>query len=371
MTNTRAARGALLGIIAIVLLGMLVFLYSRTQAIDFKRDAEILSLLRELKELDTRWDSDAARLAGARAEAPPRRIAPPPSRRILRELERAVRPARGRRRAARDQAGHGGQVRGLGSAQDPALQIGRIARRSGGRGQGAGRRVGHDAAQAIRGARRALHRARRARPPPSSRPPRDPRTASGGAFAARLATLKEAAVAADPSLARAGAPARSRPCATSSPRAPRSAAPAQKFAFLTVGGRVDLLSQTISRAVQASLDDKERWRVYLFFYAAALLIGVGYLAARVFAAQAALREANESLEKRVAERTQELSHALVKLKESEAQLVQSEKMSSLGPDGGRRGARDQHAARLREEQRGHGARPPAGAQRRGERSPSA
>ena len=39
--------------------------------------------------------------------------------------------------------------------------------------------------------------------------------------------------------------------------------------------RVDLLSQTISRSVQASLEDKERWRVYLFFYAAALLIGVG------------------------------------------------------------------------------------------------
>jgi signal transduction histidine kinase len=57
---------------------------------------------------------------------------------------------------------------------------------------------------------------------------------------------------------------------------------------------------------------------------------VGWLAARVFAAQAALREANEGLEKRVKERTRELSEAMVKLKESEAQLVQSEKMSSLG-----------------------------------------
>jgi signal transduction histidine kinase len=43
-----------------------------------------------------------------------------------------------------------------------------------------------------------------------------------------------------------------------------------------------------------------------------------------------LREANESLEARVAERTRELSDALSKLKESEAMLIQSEKMSSLG-----------------------------------------
>jgi signal transduction histidine kinase len=97
-----------------------------------------------------------------------------------------------------------------------------------------------------------------------------------------------------------------------------------------VGARVDLLSGNISRSVQASLDDKERWRVYLIFYAAALLIGMGWLAARVFAAQAALREANEGLEQRVASRTRELSAALAHLKESEAQLVQSEKMSSLG-----------------------------------------
>jgi len=41
-----------------------------------------------------------------------------------------------------------------------------------------------------------------------------------------------------------------------------------------------------------------------------------------------LRDANESLEQRVAERTAELSDALVKLKESEAMLIQSEKMAS-------------------------------------------
>jgi signal transduction histidine kinase len=51
---------------------------------------------------------------------------------------------------------------------------------------------------------------------------------------------------------------------------------------------------------------------------------------RVVKAQRELRRANEDLEKRVAERTRDLSQALARLKESEAQLVQTEKMASLG-----------------------------------------
>jgi signal transduction histidine kinase len=43
-----------------------------------------------------------------------------------------------------------------------------------------------------------------------------------------------------------------------------------------------------------------------------------------------LTDANEGLEQKVDERTQELSQALQELKESEAQLIQQEKMSSLG-----------------------------------------
>jgi signal transduction histidine kinase len=46
--------------------------------------------------------------------------------------------------------------------------------------------------------------------------------------------------------------------------------------------------------------------------------------------QHALRRVNEDLERRVAERTRDLSATLKRLKESEAQLVQTEKMSSLG-----------------------------------------
>ncbi|MFH1044821.1 MAG: ATP-binding protein, partial [Pseudomonadota bacterium] len=96
-----------------------------------------------------------------------------------------------------------------------------------------------------------------------------------------------------------------------------------KLAFLTSGPRLDSMTFSFNRELESTLQDKERFRVYLIYYAAALLLGVGYLGAR-------LKAANESLERRVVERTRELSEALRHLKESEAQLIQSEKMSSLG-----------------------------------------
>ena len=96
-----------------------------------------------------------------------------------------------------------------------------------------------------------------------------------------------------------------------------------KVSALSSGPRLDNMSFSFNRELEAALQAKELYRVYLLAYAAALLIGVGYLGIR-------LKAANESLERRVIERTRELSEAMRHLKESEAQLIQSEKMSSLG-----------------------------------------
>ena len=190
--------------------------------------------------------------------------------------------------------------------------------------------AGHDAAQGP-GPRRALHRARGRGRPRSSRPPRAPATATTRRLRRAPGHAAGGGRRRRPLARRRWPPARSRRLRDFlAARAEERKRRAEVRLPHRRRARIELLSQTISRAVEASLDDKERWRVYLFFYAAALLIGVGYLAARVIAAQAALREANESLEKRVEERTKELSDALVQLKESEAQLVQTEKMSSLG-----------------------------------------
>jgi signal transduction histidine kinase len=81
----------------------------------------------------------------------------------------------------------------------------------------------------------------------------------------------------------------------------------------------------------------EQARLMLAVYAVVLLLAVGFAAWRLHGsyreinrANADLAVLNESLEQRVAERTRELSQTLGSLKESQVQLVQAEKMSSLG-----------------------------------------
>jgi signal transduction histidine kinase len=105
----------------------------------------------------------------------------------------------------------------------------------------------------------------------------------------------------------------------------------------STGPRIELLARAIDRSYDDALTQAELYRVALLCYSGFLLAVLAFLVWSLeqrrrtidrFAAQ--LREANESLEVRVAGRTRELSEALAKLKESEAMLIQSEKMSSLG-----------------------------------------
>jgi signal transduction histidine kinase len=91
----------------------------------------------------------------------------------------------------------------------------------------------------------------------------------------------------------------------------------------------DLYTVAVTRIEQA--------RLMLAVYAVVLLLAVGFIALRLHSsyreinrANADLAGLNESLEQRVSSRTQELSGTLADLKESQVQLVQAEKMSSLG-----------------------------------------
>jgi two-component system NtrC family sensor kinase len=89
------------------------------------------------------------------------------------------------------------------------------------------------------------------------------------------------------------------------------------------GPRLDALSRMLDRAMNNAVLQSELYRTWLLYYSAFLLTVLAWFGYE-------LRRANASLERRVAERTSELSETLLRLKKSEAMLVQSEKMSSLG-----------------------------------------
>jgi signal transduction histidine kinase len=91
----------------------------------------------------------------------------------------------------------------------------------------------------------------------------------------------------------------------------------------------DMYTNAVTRIEQA--------RLMLSVYAVVLLLSVGFIALRLQRTYHQINRANnelallnESLEQRVASRTTELSGTLSELKESQVQLVQAEKMSSLG-----------------------------------------
>jgi two-component system, NtrC family, sensor kinase len=112
---------------------------------------------------------------------------------------------------------------------------------------------------------------------------------------------------------------------------------ARQIDLLPTSQRVASMIEAYDRTFQSVSDEKERYRVYLVFYSAALLVFLGYVLwqlgrsnLKLNDANDALRSSNETLEHRVTERTKELSEALKHLKESELLLVQTEKMSSLG-----------------------------------------
>ena len=125
-------------------------------------------------------------------------------------------------------------------------------------------------------------------------------------------------------------------------KALREAQPARDQAFgrlyyFPTGPRTDSLGTAFAQTFQEESEQRELYRVYLAFYAAALLVLLGYLGVQLLRSyriiagvNARLEQANQTLEHKVEARTRELSDALRHLKESEAMLVQSEKMSSLG-----------------------------------------
>jgi two-component system, NtrC family, sensor kinase len=307
----RTTRGALQAAAAGLLLCALAFLFVKTAGTDFKNDAQALSLLREMKDLDGHWDDEVRRQADDFSAVAPRSDFGSMMGRILAELDRAPAGDAFRKDLAQLRTGLGEKAAAARAAE-------------------AAHARSREAVDAMHASLAALEHAGGGSADAAKQLDLDIRRRLE-TFAAR-APLIEARVASLAPQARADAGAqrlREASAAFVSARADELKA-FNHFSFLTLGGRIDLSTRTLAAAIERLLDEKERWRTYLFAYALALLIASAYLAVRVASAQAALRRANEDLEQRVAERTRDLSSTLKRLQESEAQLVQSEKMSSLG-----------------------------------------
>ena len=303
----RTTRVALQALAAGTLLAALAFLFVKTAGVDVKNEAQALSLLRQMKDVDSHWDDEVERTTDDFSPSTPRSDFGAMMSRLLTELERI--PA-------------GGEFRG------------EISKLRGGLAE---------KAQAARATQEGHERTRAAAAAfISSLDDLDaPGKSLSPAMAAAVKQLRQDArrrLANFPARANAIAerlqalPARGARGAGEAFLAARDAEYGvwKRFTFLTLGGRIDLASRTVAASIDRLLDEKDRWRAYLFAYALALLIAASYLAVRVATTQAQLRRANDELEHRVSERTRDLSSALKRLQESEAQLVQSEKMSSLG-----------------------------------------
>ncbi len=310
---------ALMGFAALALIGVLAFLYDKTQAVDMREQNEVLGLLRELKDVDLRWDADVLRTRAERDVATTvlvdSRVAVEGVLRRLANTARGVSsPALSANMleislAVRQKAQLLEEFKTQNSASRAALDV--VGRTS--------VELGAQVAEQknlIAGLDGALVRLANAAPLYywQGRDARD--------VEAALDDLRPAIGALPEALLPKGVQVREAGQTFLARKAAEQKLVAQ-ISTLSAGPLLNNLTLSLNRELETTLQEKEVYRAYLIGYAGALLILLGWLAYR-------LKAANTSLERRVVERTAELSDALKHLKESEAQLIQSEKMSSLG-----------------------------------------
>ena len=317
MNKSEALHTALLCVGAAALAGALAFLYNKTQAVDLSQQNEILGYLRELRDIDSRWDVDVmrARADFAAAELPaPNRAAS--AAKALNNLTAASQRTPGNALSA--------ALPELRAAVEQKARLVEQFKTENSAAQSAVRDI-------LKGAAEVGSAAATLKPHP---PALDSALATLSAVAplyywlaqdSQRANLEAAAAAlkAVPDALREHAAKLDGAVQMLLKTKPAEQAIFPKLMLLTSGPRLENLTFSVNREVEAELADKERYRVYLIAYAGALLVLLAYFGGN-------LKAANLDLERRVQLRTRELSEALQHLKDSEAQLIQSEKMSSLG-----------------------------------------
>jgi len=337
MKNWRTVVG---GALAIVLASTLLFLYTKTEAIDFKKQSLILSHLRELKDIDAKWDAELlrSRFDPGKDRAPQRDFAEA-LRRALAGLsaEAAGSPAIKQsveplQKAFEEKAALVEKYKAQSAELRDAL-AGMAATMNEVRAMVGGAVLARPAMKArFSDLQNALFEVESEVLRYNLAPDDKQKLRIESAQAALRSMEGQFEPPLRPAIARLG-----HQIDAVMQRKPREHELFTKVSFLTAGPRVDTLNNQFSREIESTLQDKDIYRIYLASFALSLLVLLAYAGTQLAQsyrllneANAALVSANEGLEQRVAERTQELSQALKRLEESQAMLVQTEKMSSLG-----------------------------------------
>lgn len=321
-------RGGRAAFAATLLVGTLAFLYFQTQGFDPGRQTEIAGLLRRLKDIDARWDTEVLRrqietptatslFGGPSADAQRVQLALETQLRqigdrfLVQRFETVKRALAEKAQLLRAFEVASAEVaRAFNATRDSLAAVAET---------GGEARAG---AHALTSALLAFHIA--------------PEDLMRQQVDAELARLKHLALTL-PQPAQELVPQIEADAAAFIESRAQAATIGPKLLFVTAGPLLDSFAEAAERTFAIAAQKKDLYRVYLLSYSAALLILLAYLGVRlsrsyrtIAAVNRALKSANETLEGRVDARTRELSIALRSLKASEAQLIQSEKMSSLG-----------------------------------------
>ena len=314
MNKSEIEQNVLMGLVVSIMLGALWFLYDKTQAVDLSEQNEVLSLLNEVKDIDSRWDMEVRR---ARVD--------PSSQEAL-----FVRADMGEK-ALRD------ITRFAGLTTSKSLRTGLPELRSAIQLKSdlvqqflAENRANKAALKELTQAVAALNTQLKTKKLPLALALalEDLDAVAPKYFlrgeAVQRAILETAVARLD--LLQTADEERSRiekAAQVLLQQVPVELGHFTELERLNTGPRLINLTLSFNSELDEMFQEKERYRIYLVYYASALLVLMIYFGAR-------LKTANQTLEHRVEERTREVSDALKHLKESEAQLIQSEKMSSLG-----------------------------------------
>lgn len=332
---SRKARTPLTMLIAAALVALLGFLYLKSQGIDYRRQNEILSYLRELREIDARWDLEVlrARVEGtsgkARQTDDRSARAPELLRRLQQSAADAGSPVLSRSLPAlvqafnqkielmnRYRAASATVTQSLGRMVEFDNEIAGLVRGVWGSFPQRDRLIAVESTSALLFAQVMRY----------ATDPTDTQRKNVELFAA---DLRKAGTGVPPAL-REGLARVDTTVEQILGAKPVENELFQKIAIASAGPRIDSLTDAFSLETADLQSDGERYRIYLIAYAGALLILIGWLLSKLAVSYNLLNEANRALESRVEERTRELSDAMHQLKESESQLIQTEKMSSLG-----------------------------------------